>query len=156
MTKKKSNTKGRFKLVSAVHLVLVKDGNILLLRRFNTGYRDGDYSVIAGHLDGGKQARMAMSREAKEEAGIEVAPEDLKLVHLMHRQSAEERVDFFFTATKWSGKPKIMEPDKCDELKWVPIKSLPGNMVPYVKAGIQNFLNGRTYSEFGWVKPDLE
>jgi hypothetical protein len=33
----------RFKLVSAVHLFFIRDGKILLLRRFNTGYEDGKY-----------------------------------------------------------------------------------------------------------------
>ncbi|MGD8997230.1 MAG: NUDIX hydrolase, partial [Anaerolineae bacterium] len=42
----------RFKLVSAVHLFLVRDGQVLLLRRSNTGYEDGNYSVVAGHLNG--------------------------------------------------------------------------------------------------------
>lgn len=156
MAKNKRSAKERFKLVSAVHLLIIKDGKILLLRRFNTGYRDGDYSVIAGHLDGGEQARISMSREAKEEAGIEASLEDLKLVHLMHRNSTEERIDFFFVAKKWRGKPKIMEPDKCDELKWFSLDDLPKNMVPYVRAGIQSYTNGQFYSEFGWIKPDLE
>lgn len=118
MKKERAPQKERFKLVGAVHLLLIKDGDILLLRRFNTGYRDGEYSVIAGHLDGGEQARTVMSREATEEAGIEISPEDLTLVHLMHRQSAEERIDFFFASENWQGTPQIMEPDKCNVLKW--------------------------------------
>jgi hypothetical protein len=31
----------RFKVVAAVHLFLIRDGQVLLLRRFNTGYEDG-------------------------------------------------------------------------------------------------------------------
>ena len=37
----------RFKLVVAVHLLLIENKKILLLRRFNTGYEDGNYSVVA-------------------------------------------------------------------------------------------------------------
>ena len=58
-----------FRSPVAVHLFLVKDGSILLLRRYNTGYEDGNYSVVAGHIDGGEQLMAAMVREAREEAG---------------------------------------------------------------------------------------
>jgi len=47
----------RFKLTSAVHLFLVRNGKVLLLRRFNTGYEDGKYSVIAGHSFGKRKRK---------------------------------------------------------------------------------------------------
>ena len=139
-----------FKFISAVHLFLVKDGKILLLRRFNTGYEDGNYSVPAGHIDGEEKATSAMIREAKEEAGIDVSEKQLRMVHVTHRKSEEERIDFFFEATKWESEPKIMETNKCDDLSWFPIIQLPQNMIPYVKAGIENYRNKISFSEFGW------
>ena len=139
-----------FKFISAVYLFLVKDGKILLLRRFNTGYEDGNYSVPAGHIDGEEKATSAMIREAKEEAGIEISENQLRMVHVMHRKSDEERIDFFFEATKWKGEPKIMETSKCDDLSWFPISQLPQNVIPYVKAGIENYGKKISFSEFGW------
>jgi 8-oxo-dGTP diphosphatase len=85
----------RFRLVAAVHIFLVRDGQVLLLRRFNTGYEDGNYSVVAGHLDGGEEVKAAAIREAQEEVGIRIAPQDLRIVGVMHRMSNDERVDFF-------------------------------------------------------------
>ena len=42
----------RNRVDSAVYLVLIEDGKILLSRRFNTGFEDGNYSLPSGHLDG--------------------------------------------------------------------------------------------------------
>ena len=57
----------------AVHLILKHTGKILLLRRYNTGYEDGNYSVVSGHLEQGETVIQAMIREAKEEAGIDLS-----------------------------------------------------------------------------------
>jgi len=124
---------------------------ILLSRRCNTGFHDGEYSFPAGHLEGDETLIETMIREAKEEIGIELNPEDVKLVHVMHRKEPnEERVNFFFTAEKWRGKPKIMEPHRCDDLRWSEIDDLPTNVIPYIRQAINCFISKTSYSEFGW------
>ncbi len=66
--------KPRFKLIASVYVLFVKDGKILMLRRANTGYEDGNYSLVAGHADGNEALTAATAREAKEEAGVVIAP----------------------------------------------------------------------------------
>jgi 8-oxo-dGTP diphosphatase len=138
----------RFKLILSVYLILVKDDKVLLLRRANTGYEDGKYSLPAGHADGDEPGREATAREALEEAGIKVKPQDLKFAHCMHRLQNDERVDFFFTADKWEGEPKNMEPEKCDDLSWFPLDNLPDNIIPYIKQSLESQRDGIYYSEF--------
>jgi 8-oxo-dGTP diphosphatase len=141
----------RFQATVAVHLFLRRDNEVLLLRRHNTGYEDGNYSVIAGHLDGGETATAAMSREAEEETGIRMTPADLRFVHVMHRKedgASDERIDLFFAATRWQGEATIHEPDKCDELRWTSLDDLPTNVVPYVRAALAHVRHSRIYSEF--------
>lgn len=142
--------KDRFKLTTAVHLFLLDGNKILLSRRYNTGYRDGFYSVAAGHLDGNEKAKSAMVREAKEEAGIDIDENDIEFVHVMHRKSEDERLDFFFVSKKWKNGIINMEPHKCDDLRWFEIDSLPENMVPYVRKAIENFKSGVPFDQFGW------
>lgn len=140
----------RFKLVSAVHLFLVRDGRVLLTRRANTGYEDGKYSVPAGHLEGGEKIQNAAAREAAEELGIRVLPNDLDVVGVMHRRADDERIDFFLTASRWDGEPVNREPDMCDDLSWYRPEQLPANVVPYIAKAIGNYLDGRWFDSFGW------
>ncbi len=141
----------RFSTPVAVHLFLLQADSILLLRRYNTGYEDGNYSVIAGHLDGGETLVSAMCREAREEAGIELVPESVEVVGVMHRLSNDERIDFFITADQWHGEVRNMEPHKCDELRWVSLDRLPENTIPYVATAIRSWRDGEWFTSLGWA-----
>ena len=130
-------SKKRFQMPVAVHLLLIRKGKILLLRRFNTGYEDGNYSVVAGHLDGNEDVKSAMIREAREEAGIDIKPNNIQIVGVIHRKSEGERIDFFLAADSWYNEIVNMEPKKCDDLSWLEIDNLPINIIPYVKRAIK-------------------
>lgn len=141
----------RFKLIPAVYLVLRRGDDVLLLQRANTGYHDGKYSVVAGHMDGDELGTSAMIREAREEAGIELTPEDLKFVHLVHRlnrETGDERVDVFYEADTWKGEITNIEPEKCDDLSWFPIDQLPENTIPLIRNVLMQIKDGIHYSEY--------
>ncbi len=144
----------KHKNVPASYLILLNENKILLLRRFGTGYEDGNYSVVAGHVDPGETFTQCMVREAEEEAGIFIEANDLRVVHIMHRNSElaedDERVDVFFTAKKWSGKIINKEPHKCDDLSWFDLDNTPDNVIPYIRQAIENVKNNVQYSEYGW------
>jgi 8-oxo-dGTP pyrophosphatase MutT (NUDIX family) len=140
----------RAKFPTTVHLFFFRDDEILLLRRFNTGYRDGEYSVPAGHLDGGETVLAAAAREAGEEVGVQIDTDDIIFSSVMHRNEGEERIDFFVHVKKWSGDPFNAEPDKCDELRWAQTGLLPENIIPYVRRAIENHRDGIRFDEFGW------
>ncbi|HXF86321.1 MAG TPA: NUDIX domain-containing protein [Anaerolineales bacterium] len=133
-----------------VHLFFFRGNKILLARRFNTGYRDGEYSVPAGHLDGGETVLQAAIREAREEVGLELEEHNLEFSSVMHRLDGEERVDFFLQVKEWEGEPFNAEPEKCDDLRWEEIHDLPANLIPYVRRAIANHINGIRFDEFGW------
>lgn len=148
--------KERHKEVPSSYLVLIKEGKVLLQRRFNTGYMDGNYSLPAGHVDKGETFTQCVIRESKEEIGVDIRPDDLKVAHLMHRFSGVEwgddgyRIDVFFTAEKWENVPEIKEYDKCDDLSWFDLNDLPNNIIPYIRQAIDCISKKVFYSEFGW------
>lgn len=139
--------------VPASYLVLLRDNKVLLLRRFNTGYEDGNYSLIAWHVDPWETFTQAIIREAEEEAWISLRPEDLRVVHVMHRDSWQsldnERVDVFFTIEKWDGEIVNKEPHKCDDLSWFDLWDIPDNTIPYIKQALEAIHNKNFYSEYG-------
>jgi 8-oxo-dGTP pyrophosphatase MutT (NUDIX family) len=138
----------RFKLIAAVYLLFRRGDEILLLLRANTGYEDGKYGLVSGHVDGDEPLAAAAAREAREEAGVEIDPADLALRTVMHRRQDDERVEFFFEPSRWRGEIRNMEPDKCAALSWFPIQNLPENTIPYVREAIARSSQGVPYCEF--------
>jgi 8-oxo-dGTP diphosphatase len=135
---------------TTVHLFFFREDQVLLIRRFNTGFADGQYSVPAGHLDGGETVIAAAAREAQEEVGVRLDAECIHFSHVMHRMDGEERVDFFVNVSYWKGEPINAEPGKCDEIRWVSLNELPENTIPYIRQALRNHRNGIKFDEFGW------
>ncbi len=140
----------RFKQITSIYLILIRDNKVLLLKRQNTGYEDGKYGLPAGHLEDNETIREGLKREIKEEIGIDINVDDLMLVHTMHRKEEDTRVDFFFEVSRYEGTPLNAEHEKCSDLSWFPLDNLPSNIIPYIKTAIENSLKGIIYSEVGW------
>ena len=140
----------RFKFIVAVYLLLIKDNQILLSRRLNTGFEDGNYGLVSGHLEGSESVFKGIIREAKEEANLDLKREDLELAHVLHRISSldgSERIDFFLKCEKWDGEIKNMEEDKCDDLSWFDLDKLPENTIGYVRDVIENYKDGDFFTD---------
>lgn len=92
-------------------------------------------------------------REAKEEVGVAINPNDLKFVHVINRMAEEkdhERVDFFFEVLAYEGTLNNCEPHKCDDLRWFSLDRLPKNMTPEVHQALSDIQKGEYYSEVGF------
>lgn len=112
---------------------------------------DGMYTLPAGHIDGNETSEMAMSREAKEEINLTILPKDLSVVHVMHRKSTDrEYFDIFIEAKKYSGELKNNEENKCDNMEWFDIDSLPENTLDYISGVFKLISKGEHFSSFGF------
>ena len=133
--------KERYQSKIAVFLVLTretKDGTeILLQRRYNTGFMDGMYDMASsGHVEKGETLSQAVVRESREEIGIELDEHDLELLVLLHPYY-DDYLNVFFKTKKYSGMPQIMESNKCDDLRWFNINDLPDNTIPRIRNVIE-------------------
>ena len=151
-----------FKVIPEVHLFLLHEGKVLLLRKCNTDYENGNYSVVAGGVEADEEVTAAAIREAREEVGIDVRLADIKVVGVMHRKATDGVVSvaFFLTGRAWNGEIVNAEPANHDEVSWRTVHSLPENMIAYVRKALINYHNGRGYDSVGWdervtVKPNL-
>jgi 8-oxo-dGTP pyrophosphatase MutT (NUDIX family) len=142
----------RFQVVPAAYVVLQRNvgaPQVLLQLRSGTGYRDGHWAcAAAGHVEAGESVVEAAVREAREEVGVRIAPADLVPLCAMHRTHAngrpiDERVDFFFTCTRFEGSPERLEQHKSAGLRWFDLSSLPDPVVPHELRVLELLREGR-------------
>ncbi|MGN6780884.1 MAG: NUDIX hydrolase [Marmoricola sp.] len=134
-------------LVAAAYVVLRRGGDVLLQLRRGTGYMDGRWALLAGHVDRDEPADRAAVREAHEEAGVAIEVADLLPLTTLHRleiggPQVEQRADFFYSCDRWTGEPRVQEPDKCAEMRWFPLDALPDDVVPHERLVLEGMREG--------------
>ena len=138
-----------------VHVIFENaDGQWLFSRRSNTGYKDGQFSLVAGHLEPDESLKHCAIREAMEEIGVSIDASSLSLRHVMRRDSDQPRISFYFQCHAWTGSISNREPHKCAELVWGHPKTPPAPMVDHVAAAIRLILNGELVGDYSASQQD--
>ncbi|MFJ4921448.1 trifunctional class I SAM-dependent methyltransferase/NUDIX hydrolase/VOC family protein [Streptomyces sp. NPDC088725] len=131
-----------------VHLILRRGDEVLLARRAGTGYADGLLNGPSGHVEAGEDVRTAVIREAYEEIGVELAPDDLRVALVMQHRGpgGRPRIGWFFEAEYGrGGEPYNKEPEKCSGLSWHPLSELPGDMAAFCRAALEAYRAGERF-----------
>lgn len=126
----------RYKMPVSVQIILLNQKNeVLLSKRKSTGFCDGMYGLIGGHVEQGEQVINAIIRETKEEIGVKIKKEHINFKCIMNRKvdNTSEYIDFVFVVNNWNGTIANMELEKCYELKWFDINNMPQNTIDFVK-----------------------
>ena len=143
--------KERFKQKVTVGLILInKQREVLLQKRCNTGYMDGMYALVAGHLEANESMVSGIIRETKEEIGIELNKEDVSFVCLIRSGNDNDCINTYFKCENFNGVVINEEIEKCSELKWFSINNLPENIILNDKRAIDNMINNIVLDEYNF------
>ena len=150
-----------YQAIVDVHLLLMRDGRVLLGRRANTGYGDGAYEPPSSRLAERETIVEAAIRVAAAQTGVALHPSHVALAHVMHDVSGAGRIAFFLTADGWGGEPggggDRRGPDRqraasYSDFDWFDLDDLPANMIDRARVAVRNYAAGvgfSTYPAFG-------
>jgi 8-oxo-dGTP diphosphatase len=130
--------------------LLVRDGDrLLFLFRSGTGYKDGEWNVPAGKVDGRETFTSAAIRELAEETGVEVGATDLRAVHVIERNEADGDpwVGVYFEVTT-DALPVNREPEKHSAMDWFPATAPPEPIVGYTAHVLAALARGEVFTEW--------
>jgi len=138
----------------AASYVMLRRGNtVAFVLRQNTDWMNGYYGLTAGKVERGESFTQAAIREAKEEAGVVVTAQQLRQVLVCYRKENNATlawVDVVFEATEWNGEVTNAEPDLHSEIAWLDMDALPENVIPSLRAMLDQIKAGQTFCELGW------
>ncbi|MCP4716934.1 MAG: NUDIX domain-containing protein [Deltaproteobacteria bacterium] len=126
-----------------VGAVIRDEHGLLFLARRGPAARNeqGTWEFPGGAVAFGETMAAALTREIHEEFGIRIAVG--KLLDVIDHLLPEERQHWIsptFLCTILSGTPAILEPDKCSEIGWFPLRSLPENLSYVTRENVKNYL----------------
>lgn len=99
-------------------------GQVFIARRGPKARSEGGkWDFPGGSVEYGEKCADAIIREIKEEFDIEIL-ELLEVVDHILPEENQHWVSPTFIARIKSGEPKIMEPEKCMEIKWVTLEDV--------------------------------
>jgi 8-oxo-dGTP diphosphatase len=121
--------------------ILVTRGNEILLMKRRGSHGEGTWCPPGGHLEHGEAPEECALREAREEAGIEIA--NVRFLAMTNDVFPEGKhyITVWMLGEHRSGEPRIASAGEMSEIGWFPVDNLPEPRFP----SLENFLEGRTY-----------
>jgi 8-oxo-dGTP pyrophosphatase MutT (NUDIX family) len=135
---------------TAAYVIMRRQGKVAFVLRQNTDWMNGYYGLPSGKIEKGESAMRAAIREAKEEVGVTITPDQLRHILTGDRHDEIDWMDICFEASGWAGEPYNAEPHMHSELSWLNPDDLPENVIPSVRFYIEQIKTGATYAEYGW------
>jgi len=108
-----------------VAVFVKKDGKFLVQKRKGS-HGAGCWALPGGHVEAGESLETTCGREVYEETGLYIKNvQRLTFRNAIFLEEQKHYVTLFFSADYAGGDVKIMEPNKCDEMKWCTLLDVP-------------------------------
>lgn len=135
----------------AAYVLLRRKQKYLFVLRQNTSWMNGFYGLPSGKVEPNEGFLRAAIREAQEEVGIAIRPDQLSHAVTLWRLTEDETewCTVAFYAHSWEGEPYNAEPHIHSEIAWFGSDELPVNVIPSVRRIIELHESGQTYGEYG-------
>jgi ADP-ribose pyrophosphatase YjhB (NUDIX family) len=138
----------------AAVLIFRQGDKVAFIKRQNTGWMDGKYALPGGKIDAGESYTQGAIREAAEEVGVIVEPDDMEarlVAHLRGENDDNIWTNVVFEAHIWAGEVHNAEPHAASELVWLNPQDLPPDeTVPQTFFYFEQLAAGHHYGEYGW------
>ena len=131
-----------------MNTLIINDKNELLLsKRGKNAFMGGTWGLVGGHLQNTETFEEGIARECWEELNIKVNTSDVSIRNLGDCMGERRYLQIGAIVKKWEGEMKIMEPHKCEEIRFFPLDALPENLFFGTKVNIDLFLKGTFYDK---------
>jgi len=154
------------KVITGVTLILKQDNKILLFKRNIPGkIAYGLFALPGGTVEANESVIHTACREAEEEMGITIDPQDVEIVHLIRLREKYDPVSqetqqilmlYFAQVNKWQGQPQNLEPHKHSDLAWFDLNALPSNIFDLNLRALEDIKRGKFIGEQGWEQGNLQ
>lgn len=141
-------TKKEFQTILTTRLLLERNGHVLFLEQ--TGLNGGEFTLPGGKIESEEFAKKALVRETYEEIGIQIKSKNLRFLHITHRKTknSSEMILFFHATAKYTQEPIVKEPEKFQNVVWVPLGKLPDELTDVLKNALIAMHKGESFSQF--------
>lgn len=106
-----------YQAVSACLIEHEDDGRVLLVEEGKEAAA-GTWNLPAGKLEDDEDPRTGAQREAREEVGLDVSPDDLIGVYIGYSDLSDRRVVNFVYHASATGEPSVPEEDSVAGARW--------------------------------------
>lgn len=129
----------------SVGAMIFNEKNELFLskRSLNCKNEKGCWEIPGGGVDFGEKLSDAIKREMIEEYGveIEIIEQFSAADHIIPNENQHWVATTFLAKLKAGNKPKIMEPEKCDEIGWFSLNKLPSPLSIITKLDLEYYIH---------------